>query len=174
MTLPAKNKAHCTTVSFSRPVFSCIVTAKLYIYRGIVEPEAEVDGFTIFAIHNSLGFTSSVWWFNSTQFIFRGVQRRLNSRFQIIFALRSTIQVWFLESYGKLEQNQFMRYIKFPPFIYCIHLQSSANTSLLQIFLISSQLTYLLSKWQRSKVSYFLSYFCPEENKNSSHQWVDS
>ena len=37
---------------------------------------------------------------------FLGAQKRLDSWFQIMLALRSTIQVWFFQSYGKLERIQ--------------------------------------------------------------------
>ena len=33
-------------------------------------------------------------------------QKRLDSRFQIVLALRSTIQVWLFQGYGKLERIQ--------------------------------------------------------------------
>ena len=56
-------------------------------------------------------------------------------RFKIILALGSTIQVWFLQSYGKLDSYTF------PRFIYEIQLQSAASTSPLHICLISSQPT---------------------------------
>ena len=57
---------------------------------------------------------------NSIHF-FLGNQRRFDSWFQIILALRSTIQVWFLQSYGKLERIQLMRFIH----ISSIHLWDS-------------------------------------------------
>ena len=43
--------------------------------------ESEVDGFTTFAIHDSLGFTRWLWWFNSTRFIFSGCSKE--TRFPI-------------------------------------------------------------------------------------------
>ena len=40
---------------------------------------SEMDGFTTFAIHDSLGFTSCLWWFDSTQFIFSGCSKETRS-----------------------------------------------------------------------------------------------
>ena len=37
---------------------------------------------------------------------FLGAQKGADSQFQIVLALRSTIQLWFFQSYGKLEQIQ--------------------------------------------------------------------
>ena len=64
MTLPAKNIAHCTTVSFSRPVFSCIVTAKLYIEGLLNLRQRWTDSpFLQFTIH----LDSQVQYDDSTQ-----------------------------------------------------------------------------------------------------------
>ena len=41
----------------------------------------KVDGFPTFAIHDPLGFTRWLWWFNSTQFIFSGCSKE--TRFPI-------------------------------------------------------------------------------------------
>ena len=61
-------------VGFPWPV-KCIVTG--YPKGGSChsmnhKQKPEVDGFTIFAIHCSLGFTSWQWWFTLTQLIFSG------------------------------------------------------------------------------------------------------
>ena len=37
---------------------------------------SEVDGFTTFAIHDSLGFTRWLWWFSSTRFTFSGCSKK--------------------------------------------------------------------------------------------------
>ena len=47
----------------------------------LTTPQAEVDGFTTFVIHDSLGFTRWLWWFNSTRFIFSGCSKE--TRFPI-------------------------------------------------------------------------------------------
>ena len=65
-------------------------------------------------------------------------QKRLNSRFQIVSALRSTIQVWLFQGYSKLERIS-TQFNSFPRFI-CKMLQIHC-TSHLHICLISSQPT---------------------------------
>ena len=53
---------------------------------------------TTLAIHDSLGFTRWLWWFNSTRFIFSGCSKE--TQFRIPNSLR------FFKSYGKLEPTQ--------------------------------------------------------------------
>ena len=171
-----------------------------------------VDVTSIFVIHNSLGFTSWLWWFISTQFIVFWFLKRdsIPDSNLIIVSLRSTIQVWFFQSYANwsgfnsiqlyhdihgiflkmLQIHPLWTFALSPPNLLsksaakqtviwcCWHFKELHWFSMRQIKinLLPVSLWQLnrfsLSSEQRSRLDYFLSYFCDEERKfTASSAW---
>ena len=63
-----------------------------------------MDGFTTFAIHDSLGLTRWLWWFNSTQFIFSG--RSKETRFLIRNYIRIEVNDSTLDSFRAMANQE--------------------------------------------------------------------
>lgn len=81
----------------------------------IMQIISEVDGFTTFAIHDSLGFTRWLWWFNSTRFIFSGCSKETRFPIPNYIALRSTIQLMILSELWQTgaDSTQFNSFMSF-------------------------------------------------------------